>query len=58
MSKTKNKFEAFLMDKTTHKCILSVEFTSDGYVAALADAYKLCTEQHPNLYVGKLIKVE
>jgi len=56
-SKQKTTFKAFLMDKNTHKCVLSIDLTSDGYMTALADAHKICQENHEHLYVGQVAKL-
>lgn len=57
MSKIKTTYKAFLMDKTTHKCVLAVELTSNGYMTALADAHKICSENYEHLYVGQVAKI-
>lgn len=57
MSTKKATFKAFFMDKQSHKCVLSIDLTSDGYMSALADAHKICSEHHPHLYVGQVAKL-
>lgn len=57
MSKQKTTFKAFFIDRESHKCVLSIDLTSDGYMTALADAHKICTENYPHLYVGQVTKL-
>jgi hypothetical protein len=52
----KVKYKAFLSDKESHKVVIAIEISSDGYMTALADAHKLCASNHPNLYVARVIK--
>jgi hypothetical protein len=56
MSK-KATYRAYLSDKELHKVALSIDLHSDGYMTALADAKKICTENHPNLYVVQVVKL-
>lgn len=57
MVKSKTTFKAFLLDKSSHKCVLSIDLTSDGYMTALSDANKICYDNYSHLYVGQVTKV-
>jgi hypothetical protein len=57
MSVKKPSFKAYLMDKQSHKCVLSIDLQSDGYMTALDDARKICLENHEHLYVGQVVKL-
>lgn len=57
MSTKKFTFKAFFLDRESHKCVLSIDLTSDGYMSALADAHKICKDNYPHLYVGQVTKV-
>lgn len=49
-------YEAFLVNRATHKVMLSITFKADGYLTALDEARKLCSEQHPELYVSQVVQ--
>lgn len=57
MSQKKTTFKAFFLDRESHKCVLSIDLTSDGYMTALADAHKICADNYSHLYVGQVTKV-
>lgn len=56
MSK-KPTYRAYLSDKELHKVALAIDLYSDGYMTALADAHKICKENHPTLYVIQVVKL-
>lgn len=48
------KYEVYLVDKTTHKTKAVVTIVADGYMTALTEANKVCTNNHEGLYVGRV----
>lgn len=48
-------YKAFLVDKTTHAVVLSIQFKADGYLTALQEARRLCEKNHDNLYVSQVV---
>jgi hypothetical protein len=56
MSK-KPTYRAYLSYKELHKVAIAIDLCSDGYMTALADAQKICSEHHPNLYVLQVVKL-
>jgi hypothetical protein len=55
MSTKKQRYKAFVCDKNSHRVVLTIEISSDGYLTALDDARKLCEANHPNCYIGQVI---
>lgn len=51
----KKMYSAYLYNKTTHLCIAIITISADGYLTALAEAHRLCTLNHPNLYVAQVV---
>ena len=52
----KPTYKAYLSDKESHKVVVVIEISSEGYMTALSDAHKLCASNHPSLYVARVIK--
>lgn len=48
------KYNVYLANTQTHCSVAVVTISADGYMSALANAHKLCLENHPGLYVGKV----
>ena len=48
------KYDVVLANSQTHISVAIVTITADGYVAALYKANKVCTDNHPGLYVAKV----
>lgn len=48
-------YEAMLANNQTHVSVAVVTFTADGYLSALDKAHKICKDNHPGLYVARVV---
>lgn len=49
------KYDVFLANIQTHTTVAVLTITADGYLTALADANKLCRDNHPGMYVSRVV---
>lgn len=49
------KYDVFLANTQTHVSVAVVTVSADGYLTALHTANKLCKDNHPGLYVAKVL---
>ena len=47
-------YTAYLSDKKTFVSVASLTIRADSYLTALNEAQRLCTANHPNLYVASV----